>query len=67
MVKWDPARSAGPTQRGGARHLNHKRNMVERAEPHTGHEAFGAMKHNEERNKPQPRFKQAGNHLRMLT
>jgi hypothetical protein len=41
--------------------------MVERAEPHTGHEAFGAMKHNEERNKPQPRFKQAGNHLRMLT
>ena len=25
MVKWDPVRGAGPTQRGGARHLNHKR------------------------------------------
>ena len=25
MVKWDTVRGAGPTQRGGARHLNHKR------------------------------------------
>ena len=48
-----PVTEERPTQRGDDRHQNNKHTMVERAEPHTGHKAFSAMEHKEERSKPQ--------------